>query len=64
MLLRFIPNRVLPDAITKIMASRSKALNVGTNNAIAISSVKVANGKPGIENQGNMTATNLIGNPI
>jgi hypothetical protein len=59
---RFIPNGVLSDAITKIMACRSKTLNICATNAIGIALVKMANGKTSIHNQSDMVAANLVWN--
>ena len=64
MLLRLLPNRILSDAVTEIMASRSKSLNVGTHDAIHTTSVKRANSKTSIKNECHMMSANPIFNSI
>ena len=64
MLLCFVPNGVMSDSVTKVVASRCQPLNGSSYDSVAVGSNETTICKPSIENQCGVMATYLIRNAV
>ena len=64
MLFRLVPNRILPDAVAKIMARRGQAINRSPDDARNVGIDEAAFGKSGVEYQSRVLAAYLVRNSL